>query len=37
VSGGERLSFTRAAGNEAILKKALALAEAEGVGQPCPK
>lgn len=37
VSGGERLSFTRAqGGNEAILKKAIALAEAQGVGQACP-
>ena len=37
VSGGERLSFTRAqSGNEAILKKALALAEAAGVGRACP-
>jgi hypothetical protein len=38
VSGGERGMFTRAAGgNEAILKQALALAEAEGVGHACPK
>jgi hypothetical protein len=37
VSGGERMMFTRAAGgNEKILRQALALAEAEGVGQACP-
>jgi hypothetical protein len=37
VSGGERGMFTRAAGgNEAILRKALALAEAQGVGRACP-
>jgi hypothetical protein len=37
VSGGERLSFTRAAGgNEKILLQALALAEAQGAGKPCP-
>jgi hypothetical protein len=36
VSGGERGAFTRAkGGNEAILKQALALAEAQGVGQAC--
>jgi hypothetical protein len=29
--------FTRAAGgNEAVLKRALALAEAQGVGRACP-
>jgi hypothetical protein len=37
VSGGERGMFTRAAGgNEAVLKRALALAEAQGVGRACP-
>jgi len=38
VSGGERAAFTRAlGGNDKILKAALALAEAQGVGQACPK
>ena len=38
VSGGERASFTRAVGgNDKILMAALALAEAQGVGQACPK
>jgi hypothetical protein len=37
VSGGERRSFTRAAGgNPAILQQALRLAETQGVGQACP-
>jgi hypothetical protein len=36
VSGGERMLFTRAAGgNEVVLKRALALAEAQGVGRAC--
>jgi hypothetical protein len=36
VSGGTRLSFTRAAGgNGKILKQVLATAEAQGVGPPC--
>jgi hypothetical protein len=38
VSGGERRSFTRAAGgNVAVLQRALELAEAQGVGHICPK
>ncbi len=38
VSGGERAAFTRAVGgNDKILLQALALAEAQGVGQACPK
>jgi hypothetical protein len=36
VSGGTRLSFTRAAGGDGkILKQVLATAEAQGVGPPC--
>jgi hypothetical protein len=38
VSGGPRRLFTRAAGgDEMILKQALRLAEAQGVGQACPR
>ena len=37
VGGGERITSTRAqGGNDAVLRKALALAEAQGVGRACP-
>lgn len=37
VSAGERAAYTRASGgNEKIARQALALAEAQGVGQACP-
>ena len=36
VGGGERMASTRAqGGSEAVLRKALALAEAQGVGRAC--